>query len=73
MTSCQRPGVVQLQNENFSQTLPGLFMGLLETVGAVGPESSLWGLVPTFPGTRWLPHVSQAVFLLGLIEDICEV
>lgn len=48
-------------------------MGLLETVGAVGPESSLWGLVPTFPGTRWLPHVSQAVFLLGLIEDICEV
>lgn len=57
----------------FHKHFPVLFMGLLETVGAVGPESSLWGLVPTFPGTRWLPHVSQAVFLPGLIEDIGEI
>lgn len=73
MTSCQRPGVVQLQNENFSQTLPGAFHGVVRDSRCCGPRILTLGSGPHIPGTRWLPHMSQAVFLLGLIEDICEV
>lgn len=47
-----------------------LFMDLVEMITAMAPESSFWGLMATFPGTRWFPQMSQAVFLTGHIGDL---
>lgn len=70
MTHCPRLEAVQVQSLSFSQTPPSAFHVAGADSRCMSPESSLRGLIPIFPGTTWLPDVSQAVFLTGLIEDI---